>query len=126
MCLCGGFLGPKEDKLDWRGGGGGKGAGGGRGQLKNAVVWDNSEAKSLSSLLQCNVESAESCFHSNATLLPICESSFLDGVIFLFFKLLLGILSMIGSSLGMLLKRKNTSSMLLLLSDFLWCFGEHE
>ncbi|GJW96963.1 hypothetical protein Tco_0178771 [Tanacetum coccineum] len=33
-------------------------------------------------------------FSSNATLLPICGSSFLDGVIFLFFKLLLGILSM--------------------------------
>ncbi|GJY08595.1 putative RNA-directed DNA polymerase, partial [Tanacetum coccineum] len=31
-----------------------------------------------------------------------------NGVIFLFFKLLLGVLSMIGSSLGMLLKRKNT------------------
>ncbi|GJX86071.1 reverse transcriptase domain-containing protein, partial [Tanacetum coccineum] len=38
----------------------------------------------------------------------ICRSSFLDGVIFLFFKLLLGILSMIRSSFGMLLKRKNT------------------
>ncbi|GKD05372.1 hypothetical protein Tco_1180346 [Tanacetum coccineum] len=34
-----------------------------------------------------------------------CGSSFLNGVIFLFFKLLLRILSMIGSSLGMLLKR---------------------
>ncbi|GJX76731.1 hypothetical protein Tco_0323542 [Tanacetum coccineum] len=47
-------------------------------------------------------------FSSSATLLPICGSSFLDGVVFLFFKLLLRILSMIGSSLGMLLKRKNT------------------
>ncbi|GJX30552.1 RNA-directed DNA polymerase, eukaryota [Tanacetum coccineum] len=47
-------------------------------------------------------------FSSNATLLPICESSFLDGVIFLFFKLLLGILSMIGSSLGMLSKKNKT------------------
>ncbi|GKG07494.1 hypothetical protein Tco_0330463, partial [Tanacetum coccineum] len=57
-------------------------------------------------------------FSSNATLLPICGSSFLDGVIFLFFKLLREILSMIGSSLGMLLKRKNTGSMLLLLRLF--------
>ncbi|GJV54133.1 hypothetical protein Tco_1449874 [Tanacetum coccineum] len=64
-------------------------------------------------------------FSSNATLLPICGSSFLDGVIFLFFKLLLGILSMIGSSLGMLLKRKNTGSMLLLLR-FFGGFGDTE
>ncbi|GKA44180.1 RNA-directed DNA polymerase, eukaryota, partial [Tanacetum coccineum] len=49
----------------------------------------------------------------------------LDGVIFLFFKLLLGILSMIGSSLGMLLKRKNTGSMLLLLR-FFGGFGDTE
>ncbi|GJY72657.1 RNA-directed DNA polymerase, eukaryota, reverse transcriptase zinc-binding domain protein [Tanacetum coccineum] len=40
-------------------------------------------------------------------------------------KLLLGILSMIGSSLGMLLKRKNTSSMLLLLR-FFGGFGDTE
>ncbi|GJR37684.1 hypothetical protein Tco_1213368 [Tanacetum coccineum] len=45
-------------------------------------------------------------FSSNATLLPICGSSFLDGVIFLFFKLLLGILSLIGSSIGIASKEK--------------------
>ncbi|GJW43261.1 hypothetical protein Tco_0072060 [Tanacetum coccineum] len=41
------------------------------------------------------------------------------------FQLLLGILSMIGSSLGMLLKRKNTGSMLLLLR-FFGGFGDTE
>ncbi|GKA13353.1 hypothetical protein Tco_0692999 [Tanacetum coccineum] len=64
-------------------------------------------------------------FSSNVTLLQICRSSFLDGVIFLFFKLLLGILSMIRSSFGMLLKRKNTGSMLLLLR-FFGGFGDTE
>ncbi|GJW85462.1 hypothetical protein Tco_0158607 [Tanacetum coccineum] len=65
-------------------------------------------------------------FSSNATLLLICGSSFLDGVIFLFFKLLLRILSMIGSSLGMLLKRKNTGSMLLLLRISFCGIGDTE
>ncbi|GJV06546.1 hypothetical protein Tco_1344202 [Tanacetum coccineum] len=54
----------------------------------------------------------------NVTLLPLCGSSFFVGVIFLFIKLLLGILSMIGTSIGMPLKRKNTGSMLLLLRFF--------
>ncbi|GJR45303.1 hypothetical protein Tco_1313406 [Tanacetum coccineum] len=44
-------------------------------------------------------------FSLNASLLSICGSSFLDGVIFLFFKLLLGILSMIESSFGYASKR---------------------
>ncbi|GKA71975.1 arginine--tRNA ligase, chloroplastic/mitochondrial [Tanacetum coccineum] len=42
-----------------------------------------------------------------------------EGVIFLFFKLLHGILSMIGSYSGYHLKRKNTGSMLILLRDSL-------
>ncbi|GJU39129.1 succinate dehydrogenase, flavoprotein subunit [Tanacetum coccineum] len=50
-------------------------------------------------------------FSSNATLLLICGSSFLDGVIFLFFKLSSWILTMIGSSLVKILKRKNTGLM---------------
>ncbi|GJR96083.1 hypothetical protein Tco_0268257 [Tanacetum coccineum] len=73
----------------------------------------------LLSFLAMHVESANHVLlSSNATLLPICRSSFLDGVIFLFYKLLLGILSMIGSSLDMLLKRKNTGLLLLQLGSF--------
>ncbi|GJR82202.1 reverse transcriptase [Tanacetum coccineum] len=62
-------------------------------------------------------------FSLNATLLSICGSSFLDGVIFLFFKLLLGILSMIGSSLGMLL---GILSMIGSLLRFFGGFGDTE
>ncbi|GKD34197.1 hypothetical protein Tco_1249706, partial [Tanacetum coccineum] len=54
-----------------------------------------------------NVESANHVFFECDIATDMWKLVFTDGVIFLFFKLLLGILSMIGSSLGMLLKRKN-------------------
>ncbi|GJS59925.1 zf-CCHC domain-containing protein [Tanacetum coccineum] len=54
-----------------------------------------------------NVESANHIFFE-CDIATDMWKLFLDGVIFLFFNLLLGILSMIGTSLGMPLKRKNT------------------